>query len=126
MEKDKSILGVIHDVTGISRSGLHSYLSGASVPGLENAEKIAEACGYTLSEFIKDNGKPIPVKEHGLLECLRRLTEAASKGGQLTKNPGETPADKELDADELEKRLRGGMKKDLPLTEKPQSKKLKD
>lgn len=54
--KDLSIQEIA-DRIGIERSYLSRVLSGHHSPGLELAEKIAKACGVTLSDLLASNFK---------------------------------------------------------------------
>ena len=109
----------LHRKTGIGRPIIDGYLAGDHVPGLDQAEKIAQACGRTLSELLGET------RDHGLLECLRRVTEAASKGEKLIKSQQETQAGMLPDTPETEAKLLAALQKDPPSSEKSPSKKSK-
>lgn len=55
---------------GLSRSILYRFKNGKNAPGIDTAEKIANALGYTLAEFIAD---PSDNYGHSVDECLRRV-----------------------------------------------------
>lgn len=56
--------------TGIARALIDDYLSGKSVPGLLQAEKIALACGHGLAEFL-GTGPKIEKAQTSPREALR-------------------------------------------------------
>jgi transcriptional regulator with XRE-family HTH domain len=57
--------------TGLSHSIIYAFKDGKNVPGLDSAEKIANALGYSLGEFISDPN----AKEHDVNECFKRVCE---------------------------------------------------
>jgi transcriptional regulator with XRE-family HTH domain len=57
--------------SGIQRTLIGKYKTGENVPGLDNAEKIANALGYTLAEFIADPGDNYG---HSVDECFKRVS----------------------------------------------------
>lgn len=60
----------------IARPSIDRYLDGDNVPGLDQAEKLAEACGYSLVEFLKSDGQPLPVQQHDLHDCYAEIGKA--------------------------------------------------
>ena len=93
--------------TGIAWANIDGYLKGKNTPGLVQADKIAQACGYTLSEFLRVDGA---TSEHSIQECIRRVTDAALKNASA---PSDEPNSSEKKwtvqelADAIEKDLFG-------------------
>lgn len=81
----------LHRKTGIARPSIDGYLSGANVPGLDQAEKIASACGFTLSGFLAEG---LGEESHPLSECVRRVSQAALKQAELSETAPSEPAKK--------------------------------
>jgi len=65
----------LHKITGISRPSIDGFLNGKFTPSLDNAEKIANALGYTLSQFIEDK----PSSVHTLDDCYKAIGKAIKK-----------------------------------------------
>jgi len=59
-------------ITGVSHQAIYKYSSGEIEAGLGNADKIANALGYTLAEFISDK----PNSVHTVGDCLESIQQA--------------------------------------------------
>ena len=62
-------------ITGISHQAIYKYASGDVEAGLGNAEKIANALGYSLSDFISDG----PSAPHTAEDCLNAISKIVKK-----------------------------------------------
>ena len=55
----------------IHHSMIYAFRDGKHAPSLASAQRIAEALGYSLSEFIED---PKANEGHSVEECWRRVS----------------------------------------------------
>lgn len=62
----------------VARPSIDGYLSGKLKPSLESAEQIANALGYSLSDFISEK----PNSVHTLDDCLDVVNRAAKRGSK--------------------------------------------
>jgi len=62
-------------ISGVERTSIDGYLSGKFAPTLESAARIANALGYTLSQFIEDK----PSSVHTLDDCYEAIGRAIKK-----------------------------------------------
>lgn len=66
--------------SGVSRTHIDRYLNGDAVPGLDNAEKIANALHIKLSAFIDEGAPPGAPDVLGAIEIMGAL-KAERKAG---------------------------------------------
>jgi transcriptional regulator with XRE-family HTH domain len=66
--------------TGIARDLIDHYLSGETIPGLIQAERIANACGNTIEQFLS-GGPKVKLPEMSTKEALRVITKAIRDAG---------------------------------------------
>ena len=75
---DSGNVAEISKKCGLSRSILYRFKNGLNAPSLDTAEKIANALGYTLAEFIAD---PSDNYGHSVDECFKRVSAEWKKRG---------------------------------------------
>jgi transcriptional regulator with XRE-family HTH domain len=62
-------------ISGVERASIDNYLKGKYGPTLEDAARIANALGYTLSQFIEDK----PSSVHTVHDCYEAIGKAIKK-----------------------------------------------
>lgn len=61
-------------LSGVGRNQLDAYLKAVNEPGLDHANRLAEAMGLTLVQLLEGAPPPPPVeKEHPISECAKRV-----------------------------------------------------
>lgn len=124
LNSEKISRSELHRRSGVPRPNFDVYLSGKSVPGLDQAEKIANALGYSLGEFLSGTEAPAAATEHSIRECVRRVSAAALKTSAKKKRVPKEPV-KELPIEVQKQMIRDALEKVLVGLPEPDAKKQK-